>query len=143
MNNILTRLNSYGTYFLLGVNIEALILFDFTHTLTNSLRFFEKVINGEKEYEEYFPENFKKCYDNLRNKNDTSDYLDNIFELGGKNALYLSVLARTLEYNLHIQLKNYKLNIDSDKYARKNDIPSSNKKIKAFGEFFKITTQEF
>jgi len=142
MNNILTRLNSYGTYFPLGVNIEALIVFDFKTDTTN-LNFFQKLIDGEKEYEEYFPENFKKCYDSLKNKNEDSDYLDKVFELGGNNALYLTTLARTLEYNLHIHFKNYKLNIESDKYARKNDIPSSNKKIKAFGEFFKITTQEF
>jgi hypothetical protein len=142
MNNILTRLSSYGTYFPLGVNIEALIIFDFKTDTTN-LKFFQKVIDGDKEYEEYFPENFKKCYDSLKNKYEDSDYLDKVFELGGNNALYLTTLARTLEYNLHIHFQKYKLTIQSNNYARKNEIPSSNKKIKAFGEFFKITTQEF
>lgn len=146
MKKILDRLNNYGTYFPLGVNIEGLILFDLKqYQLTPYiLDDFKKIINSsiDSEHSEYFPKNIIKGYNAIKYKKGNTDYLDKLYETENSKGLYLTVLARTLEIDLHNLLQNYKKNIDSECYSTKSDIDSKDKKVKAFGEFFNITIEQ-
>lgn len=142
LGKILERVSDYGTYFPAGVNIEGLILFDFTKYpfTVNIINDFKMTIKGEKGYNEYLPENIIKGYNQLKNKKDSNDYVKKIFD--EENELYLSVLARTLEYDLHHLLQNYKKRIEYNTYSTKSQIKSEDIKIRSFGEYFKITNEQ-
>jgi hypothetical protein len=143
LGKILERLSDYGTYYPIGVNIEGLILFDFTNYpfTMDIINDFKMVIKGESEYNKYFPENIKIGYNQLKRKKEKNDYLEKIFS--DDKELYLSVLARTLEYDLHTLLQKYKKNIRYNTYSTKSQIKSENIKVRSFGEYFKITNGQF